>query len=262
MDIFDLSAKITLDSKDFENGVNNAGQSMDGLSAKAVALGNAIYGIGSKAVSAFGQLAQAAVGGYADFEQLVGGIDTLFKGSSATVQSYADNAYKTAGLSANAYMETATSFAGALLQSLGQDTEAAAAYADRAITDMSDNANKMGTSMDSIIATYQSLSRGNYAMLDNLKLGYGGTKAELERLLTDADALSESFNLVYDANGKVSYSFADIIDAIGIVQSEMGITGTTAAEATNTISGSVASMKAAWENWLVGLGDPNADYRG
>lgn len=261
MDIFDLSAKITLDSKEFESGVSSAGNSMDGLSAKAVALGNAIYDIGSKAVSAFGQLAQAALGGYADFEQLTGGIDTLFKTSSETVQSYADNAYKTAGLSANAYMETATSFAGALLQSLGQDTEAAA-YADRAITDMSDNANKMGTSMESIIATYQSLSRGNYAMLDNLKLGYGGTKAELERLLEDADALSESFNLMYDANGKVSYSFADIIDAISIVQSEMGITGTTAAEAASTISGSVASMKAAWENWLVGLGDPNADLSG
>lgn len=262
MDIFDLSAKITLDSSEFEKGVNEAGGHMEGLSAKAVALGNAIYDIGTKAASAFGTLVKSAVGGYADFEQLVGGVDTLFKESSNAVQSYADNAYRTAGISANQYMETATSFAGSLLQSLAGDTEAAAAYADRAITDMSDNANKMGTSMDSIIATYQSLSRGNYAMLDNLKLGYGGTKAELERLLADADALSESFNLVYDANGKVSYSFADIVDAIGIVQTEMGITGTTAQEAATTISGSVASMKAAWENWLVGLGDSNADMTG
>lgn len=262
MDIFDLSAKITLDSSEFEKGVNEAGGHMEGLSAKAVALGNAIYDIGSKAASAFGTLVKSAVGGYADFEQLVGGVDTLFKESSAAVQAYADNAYRTAGISANQYMETATSFAGSLLQSLGGDTEAAAAYADRAITDMSDNANKMGTSMESIIATYQSLSRGNYAMLDNLKLGYGGTKAELERLLTDADALSESFNLMYDANGKVSYSFADIVDAIGVVQSQMGITGTTSKEAESTISGSVASMKASWENWLVGLGDSNADMTG
>ena len=262
MDIFDLSAKITLDSSEFEKGVNNASGAMEGLSVKAVALGNAIYDIGSKAASAFGTLVESAVGGYAEFEQLTGGIDTLFGSASDAIMNNADQAFKTAGISANRYMETATSFAGSLLQSLAGDTEAAAAYADRAITDMSDNANKMGTSMDSIIATYQSLSRGNYAMLDNLKLGYGGTKAELERLLTDADALSDSFNLVYDASGNMSYSFADIVDAIGVVQDKMGITGTTAKEAATTVTGSVDSMKAAWENWLVGLGNADADMSG
>lgn len=171
MDIFDLSAKITLDSSEFEKGVDNASGAMEGLSVKAVALGNAIYDIGKKAASAFGELSKAALEGYADFEQLTGGIDTLFGSASDAVMKNADQAFKTAGISANRYMETATSFAGSLLQSLAGDTEAAAAYADRAITDMSDNANKMGTSMDSIIATYQSLSRGNYAMLDNLNFG-------------------------------------------------------------------------------------------
>lgn len=162
------------------------------------------------------------------------------------VQQYAANAYKTAGLSANEYMSTVTSFSASLLQSLGGDTAAAAAYADMAITDMADNANKMGTSMESIQNAYQGFAKQNYTMLDNLKLGYGGTKAEMERLLRDADALSDSFNLQVDASGNLVYSYADIVDAIHIVQTEMGITGTTAAEAASTIQGSAAMMGAAW----------------
>lgn len=266
MDVFDLAAKITLDSGEYESALSKAASSTDSLASKMGSAFKNLAVVGTAALgsisAALGAISKAAVTEFADFEQLTGGIDTLFKASSQALQTQADNAFKTAGMSANQYMETATSFAGALLQSLGQDTAAAAAYADTAITDMSDNANKMGTAMDSIIATYQSLSRGNYAMLDNLKLGYGGTKTELERLLEDADALSESFNLMRDENGKVAYSFADIVDAIHIVQTEMGITGTTAQEAASTISGSVASMKAAGANWLVGLADEGADLSG
>lgn len=200
------------------------------------------------AVAAFGK---AALDSYAQFEQLVGGVDTLFKESSDQVKKYAKEAYKTAGVSANSYMEQATAFSASLIQSLGGDTKKAAKYADLAIKDMSDNANKMGTSIDIIQQTYQSLMRGNYAMLDNLKLGYGGTKAELERLVEDASKLT----------GKAldPSKFSDIIEAIHAVQQNIGITGTTAQEAATTIEGSVNTAKAAWQNWLTGLGDENAD---
>ncbi len=196
--------------------------------------------------AAVGILTKAAVSSYADYEQLVGGIDTLFKDSSKKVMDYANNAYKTAGLSANQYMETVTSFSASLLQSLGNDTAKAAEYGNMAVTDMSDNANKMGTAMETIIATYQSLSRGNYAMLDNLKLGYGGTKEEMERLIADAAKLDSTVK----AN---DMSFSNMVKAIHAVQTEMGITGTTAKEASTTIQGSVASMKASWNNLLVGV---------
>lgn len=189
----------------------------------------------------------------------MGGVDTLFKNSSKKVQEYASNAYKTAGMSANEYMETVTSFSASLLQSLENDTEAAAEYANMAITDMSDNANKMGTSMEMIQNAYNGFAKQNYTMLDNLKLGYGGTKEEMERLLVDADKLSDSFNLQVDASGALVYSYADVVDAIHIVQTEMGITGTTAKEAGTTIQGSVDSMKAAWTNLVTGLGDENAN---
>ena len=207
------------------------------------------------AIAAFGK---AALDSYANFEQLVGGVDTLFKESSKQVQEYAKEAYKTSGLSANKYMEQVTNFSASLLQSLGGDTKKAASYADRAVRDMSDNANKMGTSIKSIQDAYQGFAKQNYTMLDNLKLGYGGTKAEMERLIQDA-------NRVKQANGEMAdlsiESFADVTEAIHIIQTEMGITGTTAEEAEKTISGSVNSMKAAWENWLAGLGDSNADMK-
>nr|DAV80352.1 MAG TPA: tail tape measure protein [Caudoviricetes sp.] len=165
---------------------------------------------------------------------------------------YANNAYKTAGLSANEYMETVTGFSASLLQSLGGDTEKAAKYADMAITDMSDNANKMGTDMSSIQYAYQGFAKQNYTMLDNLKLGYGGTKEEMERLLSDAQKLS---GVEYDIS-----SYADIVDAIHVVQTEMGITGTTAKEAATTIQGSVSAMKSAWKNLVVGIADDNQDF--
>lgn len=188
---------------------------------------------------------------YANYEQLVGGVDTLFKESSQKVQEYANNAFKTAGLSANEYLETVTSFSASLLQSLGGDTAKAADYADMAITDMSDNANKMGTDMGAIQYAYQGFAKQNYTMLDNLKLGYGGTKEEMARLLADAEKLSgKKYNL---------NNLKDVYSAIHVVQTQLGITGTTAKEASSTITGSISSMKSAFKNLLAGLGDADAD---
>lgn len=188
---------------------------------------------------------------YANYEQLVGGVETLFKGSANVVKNYANNAFRTAGLSANEYMETVTSFSASLLQSLGGDTEEAAKKADQAIRDMSDNANKMGSDMQYIQNAYQSFARGQYQLLDNLKLGYGGTKEEMQRLLEDAEAIS---GIHYDIS-----SYADVVDAIHVIQTEMGITGTTAKEAEGTITGSLNAVKAAWKNLLAGMGNKNAD---
>lgn len=202
-------------------------------------------GVGA-AATAVGGLVTKSVQAYADFEQLTGGVETLFKDSAPTVQKYANNAYKTAGLSANEYMETVTSFSASLLQSVGGDTEKAASYADMAITDMSDNANKMGTDMESIQNAYQGFAKQNYTMLDNLKLGYGGTKEEMQRLVKYAAKVDSSI----DAN---SLSYANVVKAIHAVQDNMGITGTTALEAEKTISGSIAGMKSAWGNLLTSL---------
>lgn len=254
MDIFDLSAKITLDSSGFEQGVNSASGSMDGLSAKAVALGTALYDIGKKAASAFGELSKAALEGYANFEQLSGGIDTLFGSASDAVMKNAEQAFRTAGMSMNEYMETAIGFSAALINSVGGDTERAADLADRAITDMSDNANKMGTTLESLQNAYRGFSRGNFTMLDNLALGFSGTKEGMQELLDKAEELS---GVEFDIS-----SYADIVEAIHVVQTEMGITGTTAAEAAGTISGSVQTMKSAWDNWLAGLGNADADMSG
>ena len=210
---------------------------------KAVAAGMVAAGV------AIVKIGKDAVASYADYEQLVGGVETLFKNSAGKVQQYAQNAYKTAGLSANEYMETVTSFSASLLQSLDGDTAKAAESANLAITDMADNANKMGTSMESIQNAYQGFAKQNYTMLDNLKLGYGGTKEEMQRLLADAEKLS---GVKYDIS-----SFDDMVQAIHVVQTEMGITGTTAKEAATTIRGSVASMKGAWQNLLTGMADEN-----
>ena len=197
-----------------------------------------------------------ALGAYATWEQAVGGVDTLFKGASGTVQKYAAEAYKTAGVGANDYMNQVTSFAASLVSSLGGDTAKAAEMGNQAIIDMSDNANKMGTDIQTIQQTYQSLARGNYAMLDNLKLGYGGTKTEMQRLIADANKLP---GVMKEGNDLSIDSFADVTEAISRVQKHMGIAGTTAREAATTIEGSVGAMKAAWQNWLAGLGNENAD---
>jgi len=239
----------------------DTGKSVDGTGGKFEKFGGVLKGVavaaGAAAVAAGAaavKLAKDVVAGYAEYEQLVGGVDTLFGESSLQLQEYANNAYKTAGLSANAYMETVTGFSASLIQSLGGDTEEAVKYADMVMTDMSDNANKMGTNIESVQNAYSGFAKGNFTMLDNLKLGYGGTKAEMERLLEEAEKIS---GFKYDVS-----SYADIVDAIHVVQTEMGITGTTALEASDTISGSVNAMSSAWENWLVGLGNSNADMTG
>ena len=248
MNLFELFVKIGVDDQASGKLTDLSRKLGDGLKT-AAKIGTAAVGAAAAGIVA---LTTAAVNNYAEYEQLVGGVETLFKTSSDKVMEYAENAYKTAGLSANEYMETVTSFSASLLQSLGGDTNAAAEYADMAITDMSDNANKMGTSMEMIQNAYQGFAKQNYTMLDNLKLGYGGTKEEMARLIADAAELSDTV----DAQ---SMSFSNIVEAIHVVQTEMGITGTTAKEAGTTIQGSVASMKSAWTNLLTGLADNNAD---
>lgn len=255
MNLLDLAVKITCDDQ-ASGEVDKIGDGIKnklGIAAKAgvaavAAVGTATVAIGKTALDA-----------YSNYEQLVGGIDTLFKASSGKMQQYAANAYQTAGVSANRYMEISTSFAAALISSLGGNTEAAADMANTAITDMSDNANKMGTSLETVQEAYMSLSRGNYEMLDSLKLGYGGTKSELQRLLADAEKFSAAQGKVRDFSVD---SYSDIVEAIHIVQDEMGITGTTAEEAATTIEGSVNMAKAAWDNWLAGLGNEDVDMEG
>ena len=250
-----------------------AGTLKNGL-ATAAKVGAAALAAAGTAVVA---LTKQAVESYAEYEQLIGGVETLFKESADVVAQYAANAYKTAGMSANEYMEAVTSFSASLLQSLDGDTAAAAEYADRAITDMADNANKMGSDISTLQAAYAGFAKQNYTLLDNLKLGYGGTKEEMERLLADAEKIS---GIEYDIS-----SYADITEAIHVMQTEMHISGltaeeaaaavasgamteeeafeamgTTAKEAATTIQGSLSTMKGAWANLLTGLADENADF--
>lgn len=275
MDVFDLFAKITLDSSEYEKGLKNAKSSASGLTglfgkvgSAASTVGKGIFNVatnvakvsvaattaGATAISA---LTGLAINSYADYEQLVGGVETLYKTSADKVQQYAADAYKTAGLSANEYMNTATTFAAALVSSLGGDTEQAAELANTAIGDMSDNANKMGTDMESIQNAYSGFSKQNYTMLDNLKLGYGGTKQEMQRLLDDANKL----NAAQGNYTKYSIdSYADVVSAIHDVQNAMGITGTTSKEASTTIQGSVNATKSAWSNLVTGIADDNANF--
>ena len=259
--------KMQSELRNASSGVEELGDDMREGSEKALSFGDVlkaniasdfiVSGIKAmasaikEAAAALVDLSKQSIMGFAEQEQLIGGVDTLFKESSAQVQQYANDAYKTAGLSANQYMETVTSFSASLLQSMGGDTAAAAQKADQAITDMSDNANKMGTDMTSIQNAYQGFAKANYTMLDNLKLGYGGTKEEMQRLLADAEKIS---GVKYDLS-----SYADIVDAIHVVQTEMGITGTTATEAATTIQGSANAMKSAWSNLITGMSNENLD---
>ena len=277
MDLFSLSAKITLDKSEYDQGLDEAEDKAKGKGSK---IGQAIGAIGKAGAAGFvaasaaiGKLTADAVSAYADYEQLKGGVETLFGTGGQSLEEYAasvgksvedasaeyDNlmkaqdyvmnrsaaAWDTAGLSANEYMETVTSFSASLIQSLGGDTQRAAEVADKAIIDMSDNANKMGTDMELIQNAYNGFAKGNFMMLDNLKLGYGGTKTEMERLLDDAEKIQE-------AHGEMAEysidSYADMIEAIHVVQNEMGITGTTAKEGASTVSGSANRMKSAWKN--------------
>ena len=269
--------KLDTLSSGLDKLATNAGKlavKMGGMAVKGLAVGTAA------AVTGVAALTGAAIRGYAEYEQLVGGVETLFGTGGMNLQEYAkstgqsvsqaakefdrlyvsqktvltnaNNAYRTAGMSANEYMETVTSFSASLIQSLDGDTQKAASLADQAIIDMADNANKMGTDIGMIQNAYAGFAKGNFTMLDNLKLGYGGTQEEMKRLLKDAEALSgKKFDIS---------NFADIVEAIHIVQEEMGIAGTTAAEASDTIQGSALAMKAAWMNFLVGMADENADF--
>lgn len=246
-----------------KSGADTAWNAISSMSGKAVGALKGVATVGlagvGTAVAALAGVGKSALDAYATYEQAVGGVDTLFKDASGTVQKYAAEAYRTAGVSANEYMTQVTSFSASLISSLGGDTAKAAELGNTAMIDMSDNANKMGTDIETIQQTYQSLARGNYAMLDNLKLGYGGTKSEMERLIQDA-------NKVKQANGEMGDlsidKFSDVVQAIHIMQQQMGITGTTAKEAATTIEGSIGMMKAAWQNWLAELGKDNADING
>ena len=244
--------KAQNESNNLRSTLNNTSKKISELGDKAKVVGSAVGKLGkglaiagTAAATAVGTMVAKSVSSFADYEQLTGGVDTLFKDSSAAVQKYANDAYKTAGLSANSYMETVTNFSASLISSLKGDTAKAADYANSALVDMADNANKMGTNMTDIQNAYQGFAKQNYTMLDNLKLGYGGTQAEMKRLLGDAQKLTGQ---KYDIS-----SFADITQAIHAIQTQMDITGTTAKEASTTISGSWGSLKAAFENTLVSL---------
>ena len=299
MELFKLQGTIEVDNKPANKALDETGQKGDKAQSK---LSKAFSGIGKAALqvgkivgtgmvaagTAVAGLATKAIQSYADYEQLVGGVETLFgaggksieeyaasvgksveqvqaeydklMSSQSTVLSNATQAYKTAGLSMNEYMETVTSFSASLLQSLGGDTVKAAEVADRAIIDMSDNANKMGTSMELIQNAYNGFAKGNFTMLDNLKLGYGGTGEEMKRLIKDAAALKdvqEELGVTVDAN---SDSFGNIVNAISVMQKSMGIAGTTAKEAASTISGSLGMMKSSWQNLLTAVADDEAPF--
>lgn len=275
MDVFDLCAKISLDKSEYEKGLDDAKKSTGGflgvfgkVGTVASAVGKGIFDVTERVVkvsaaattagaAAVSALTTLAVNSYADYEQLVGGVETLYKDSADKVQKYAAIAYKTAGLSANDYMETATSFAAALVSSLAGDTDAAAELANTAVSDMSDNANKFGTDIESLQTAYNGFAKGQFQLLDNLKLGYGGTKQEMQRLLDDANKLNA-------AQGKYTKytidNYADIVQAVHDIQTEMDITGTTAREASSTIQGSTSAAKAAWSNLVTGVADDNANF--
>ena len=349
MNVFELAAVLLLNKKDYDQGLKDAEKEASSFGSKLKStmattgkvvtgvlgtIGKATATTMAAAGAAVTKIGKQALDAYANYEQLVGGVETLFGNSfdkfaknasssmyklgqkgeevkklqqelikagydvgkagadgiygpatqkafdeyakaggklvkdayknmedaSKIVQENAWRAWKTAGLNANDYMELTTSFSASLLQSVGGDTEKAAKIADQAIIDMSDNANKMGTDMSSITTAYQGFAKQNYTMLDNLKLGYGGTKSEMERLIEDAEKLDKNFKATRDENKKLTLSYSDIIEAIHIVQTDLDITGTTAKEASTTISGSLASMKASWQNLLVGIGDDTLPF--
>lgn len=245
--------KIIIDTTVDNSGAEKDIKSLSSkISSMAKTSATAVAGMVAAATTAVATLAGLSVKQYAEYEQLTGGVETLFKNSSDKVMEYANNAYKAAGMSANEYMNTITGFAASLLQGLGGDTEKAAKIGNMAVEDMADNANKMGTSIELIQNAYQGFAKQNYTMLDNLKLGFGGTKEEMQRLLQEASKIS---GIKYDIS-----NFSDIIEAIHVIQNEMGITGTTAKEAASTIEGSLSMTKSAWTNLLTGMADDNADF--
>ena len=261
LDIFKIAGRLALEGTDEFNRDIDGAKSKGAALAQAVGkglgavakVGAAALAVASTAVIAVGK---ASLDAYAEYEQLVGGVDTLFKESSGKLQEYASQAFMTAGMSANEYMSTATSFSASLLQGLAGDTAQAVEYADMAIRDMSDNANKMGEDISRLQDAYQNFAKGQFQLLDNLKLGYNGTKTEMERLLKDANRINREHGIT--SNYTIE-SMSDIIEAIHVVQEEMGIYGTTAEEASKTITGSLNATKAAWKNLLVGFGSDTED---
>lgn len=265
VDLFKLQAWIGLNTKDYEKSLSDADSKFhkfgEGLKSAAGKVGDVFAGIGKAATAgvgtastAFGALAKSALDARADYEQFVGGVDKIFGESSKKVQEYADQAYASSGLSANEYMETVTGFSASLLQSLGGNTEMAADIANRAIIDMADNVNTYGTDIASIQNAYQGFAKQNYTMLDNLKLGYGGTKEEMQRLIVDASSMNEEMQALGVTIDADDLSFGNIINSISVMQEHMKISGTTAKEAAGTVSGSISMMKASWKNFLTGTG--------
>ena len=264
------SLQKSLDSLDKGSSFKNLGSSLDSVGSKISSVGDGISAVSDKVSSIGGSLTgmftapiaaglTSIVSATADIEQSIGGVETLFKDSAGTVIANAKKAFSTVGVSANQYMEQVTSFSASLLQSLGGDTEKAASYADRAMKDMADNANKFGTDMESIQYAYQGFAKQNYTMLDNLKLGYGGTKEEMQRLIADASKMTdvqEQLGVTVDAT---SMSFGNIVNAISVVQASLGIMGTTSKEASTTVWGSFNQMKAAAIDYQASMGQADAD---
>lgn len=266
MNVYKLEAAIGLNSTEYQKGLKSAGESMaamgDKIKAGAAAIGKATAAGMAAGAAGVAALTKSAVVAYADYEQLVGGVEKLFGESSDLLMMYAKDAANTAGMSYNQYMETATSFAAALttsVQAAGGSMDEAVEYADTAMRDMSDNANTFGTDITSIQAAYQGFAKQNYTMLDNLKLGYGGTKTEMERLIEDANELRHAQGINNDLTIE---SYADVITAIHEVQTNMNITGTTAREASKTISGSIGAVKAAWTNLTIEMAKDDGDIDG
>jgi phage-related minor tail protein len=261
--------KISVDTTELKSGLSKVRSEVETNASSFSKLGSAAKTAGKAisasiaagtvaATAAVAKLAKDSLKAFADYEQLTGGVETLFKNSANEIMMYSQTAYKEAGLSANEYLEQATSFSARLIQGLGGDTAKAAEYANKAIVDMSDNANKMGTSIDMIQNAYQGFAKQNYTMLDNLKLGYGGTASEMARLVNDSGVMGKSFKAT--AKNINDISFDKIIEAIHKTQENLGITGTTAKEAASTISGSINSMKAAWKNLLVAVSSEEYDW--
>ena len=253
----EVLVKFKGDTKDLDEKTSKASTALKGFGK---GLGGVVGSAGVAAAAGIAattaavvNLTKQSVEAYAEYEQLVGGVETLFKSSADKVEMYADRAYKTAGLSANEYMSTVTSFSASLLQSLGGDTDKAADYADRAIQDMADNANKMGTNIGMIQNAYQGFAKQNYMMLDNLKLGYGGTRTEMERLISDASKMTDEMAELGVSVDATDMSFGNIVNAISVVQKHLDITGTTSKEAMGTITGSLNMTKSAWENLVAGF---------
>lgn len=250
------ATKVAKTNSDIESAANSGSSAFQTVWTGALRrIGEGLVELGAKAVSSAADVAKEALNQVASLEQNIGGVQKLFEENADKVVANANKAFQTAGLSANEYMETVTGFSASLIAGLGGDTAKAVDIADRAITDMSDNANTFGTDISSIMTTYQGFAKQNYTMLDNLKLGYGGTKEEMARLIKDTAAMTEEQKKLGVTIDAESMSFDNIINAISVMQEHLNIAGTTANEAAGTIEGSVNSMKAAWQNFLAGTLD-------